>query len=135
MSGPELIFVYGSLMEGFPLHHLLQGRAGFVGNATVRGRLVSLGDYPGLLEDPAGLVRGEVYRAEHLETLWPLLDDAEGFNPQNIGGSLFVRETAEVTMADGSTQMAWVYRYNGLLFGAEPIPSGDYRQHRVSVGP
>jgi gamma-glutamylcyclotransferase (GGCT)/AIG2-like uncharacterized protein YtfP len=135
MTDPELIFVYGSLMQGCSLHHLLQGRASFVGNATVRGRLVSLGDYPGLLEDAGGLVRGEVYRAERHEALWRLLDEAEGYNPRNEAESLFVRETIEAVMGDGSSVIVWVYRYSGSLFGAAPIPSGDYRQHRVSVRP
>jgi gamma-glutamylcyclotransferase (GGCT)/AIG2-like uncharacterized protein YtfP len=128
----------------------------------VCGRLVSLGDFPGLLapirkgettdehrqidregwrgdrapknigsglEDLQQRVHGELYQAERPETLWPLLDEAEGFNPASIELSVFVREVTDVLLADGSVAQAWVYRYNGPLSGAAPIPSGDYRLH------
>ena len=114
-------------MQGFSLHHLLARRATLVGRGSVRGRLVSLGEFPGLLEDPRQRVHGEIHRAERPEALWRLLDEAEGFNPRNIGQSLFVREVTDVSMADGSIVPAWVYRYNGPLNDAAPIPSGDYR--------
>lgn len=114
-------------MQGFPLHHLLQHRAQFIGRGTVRGRLLSLGEFPGLLEDSRQCVHGELYQAERPEALWRLLDEAEGFNPKSIGQSLFVREVTDVSMADGSITRAWVYRYNGPLGGASPILSGDYR--------
>jgi gamma-glutamylcyclotransferase (GGCT)/AIG2-like uncharacterized protein YtfP len=125
-ADPDHLFVYGSLMQGFPLHHLLQ-RVRFIGTGTVPGRLLSLGEFPGLLEDSLQRVHGELYQAERPEALWCLLDEAEGFNPRSIGQSLFVREVTDVSMADGTVTRAWVYRYNGPLDGATPIPSGDYR--------
>ena len=134
LAEPELIFVYGTLMRGFSLHRLLDRRARFVGTGTVEGRLVSLGDYPGLASGPGGKVHGEIYQAVNPRELLPLLDDAEGYDPRNADASLFVRETAEVSMADGSRASAWMYRYNGPLDDAEPVPSGDYRVHRGTPG-
>ncbi len=43
----DALFVYGTLMEGFPLHHLLEGRARFLGEGQIRARLFSLGAFPG----------------------------------------------------------------------------------------
>ncbi|HLC43413.1 MAG TPA: gamma-glutamylcyclotransferase family protein, partial [Methylomirabilota bacterium] len=123
------MFVYGTLMQGFALYHLLESRARCLGRGTVPGRLVSLGDFPGLLDDPRQRVHGELYQTERPEALWRLLDEAEGFDPRDIAQSLFAREVTHVSMADGSVIPAWVYRYKGSLNRAAPIPSGDYRLH------
>jgi len=58
----DLLFVYGTLMQGLPLHHLIAGRCEFVGEGTVTGRLLDLGRYPGAVPERPGNVRGEVYR-------------------------------------------------------------------------
>lgn len=113
------LFVYGTLMRGFPLHHLMQGRARFVGGGAVRGRLFDLGAYPAAVREADGLVSGEVY--EILDAaLWRTLDSAEG--PQYHRGEVDVR------MADGSERAAFLYWYRGPLRGV-PIPGGDYRAH------
>ena len=56
---PSKVFVYGTLMRGLSRHHYMSdGR--FEGEASAKGRLISLGEYPALL-DGAGTVRGELY--------------------------------------------------------------------------
>ena len=73
-----LIFVYGSLKQGYDLHHLLESQPS-LGEATTKPiyRLFDLGSYPGLVEWPDGLaIRGEVYQVD-AECL-KLLDEAEG---------------------------------------------------------
>ncbi|MEI6538299.1 MAG: gamma-glutamylcyclotransferase family protein [Planctomycetota bacterium] len=74
----QLVFVYGSLKQGYALHALLQGQL-HLGNALTEPwyRLFDLGSYPGLVEWPEGLaIRGEVYQVD-LECL-ARLDAAEG---------------------------------------------------------
>jgi gamma-glutamylcyclotransferase (GGCT)/AIG2-like uncharacterized protein YtfP len=105
-------------MRGYGLHRLLAGAATFVSEATVRGSLVDLRGYPGLV-DGAGAVRGELYRLHDAELL-PVLDRAEGYN--------FERRRAGVDLADGRRARAWVYRYRGSRARAVPIPDGDYRR-------
>ena len=102
MSPPAapLLFVYGTLMRGFPLHRLLEGRARFLGAGTARGRLYDLGRYPGAVPDREATLRGEVYRV--LEpALWAALDSVEG--PQ------YDRQEADVTVAGAGTRPAFVY--------------------------
>ena len=107
-------------MRGYGLHGVLAGGATVVGPGTVRGRLLDLGRYPGLV-DGSGRVRGEVYRLDDPELL-PVLDREEGYN--------FVRRQGIVTLAGGRRVRAWLYRYRGPREQATPIPSGDYRRAR-----
>ena len=114
------LFAYGTLMRGYGLHAVLARGATAVGPGTVRGRLLDLGRYPGLV-DGSGRVSGEVYRLDDPELL-PVLDREEGYN--------FVRRQGIVTLAGGRRVRAWVYRYRGPRERATPIPSGDYRRAR-----
>lgn len=113
-----LLFAYGTLMRGYPLHAVLAAGATLVTTGSVRGRLLDLGGYPGLITG-AGRVSGEVYRLDDLELL-PLLDREEGYN--------FVRRRAIVMLAGGRRARAWLYRYRGPCERARPIPDGDYRR-------
>ena len=105
-------------MRGYRLHRLLAGGVTFLGEASVRGSLLDLRGYPGLVEG-FGAVRGELYRLHDRELL-PVLDRAEGYN--------FERRRAGVDLADGRRSRAWVYRYRGARDRAVPIPHGDYRR-------
>ena len=119
-EGADLLFVYGSLMAGFPLHPLLAGLAELVGRGRIQGRLVDLGAYPGAVPAPVGHVRGEVYRVRRPEG-WASLDYAEG--PQ------YHRDEVAVEVDDGGQVKAFVYWYCGPLDRGVPIPAGDYRAH------
>jgi len=115
-----LLFVYGTLMRGFPLHPLLEGRADSLGDGEVAGLLFDLGRYPAALRDGGGVVRGEVYRLKD-PALWRALDSAEG--------NQYHRREVGVRMAGGRQVTACIYWYVGPLDRAVPIPGGDYRAH------
>lgn len=120
MNTDALLFVYGTLMRGFPLHPLLEGRADSLGDGEVAGLLFDLGRYPAALRDGGGVVRGEVYRLKD-PALWRALDSAEG--------SQYHRREVGVRMAGGRQVTACIYWYVGPLDRAVPIPGGDYRAH------
>lgn len=107
-------------MRGFPLHHLLAGRAQLLGAGAVRARLLDLGSYPAAVADASVAVRGEVYRVAGGD-LWRALDSAEG--PQ------YHRGDVTVLMDDGREVRAFIYWYRGPLDRGTPIPGGDYRAH------
>ncbi len=112
-------------MRGYPLHRLLVGVATFLGEASVRGDLLDLRGYPGLV-DGQGRVCGELYRLHDRELLH-VLDREEGYN--------FERRRAGVSLADGCRSRAWVYRYRGARDRAVLIAHGDYRRaHPAAVG-
>jgi gamma-glutamylcyclotransferase (GGCT)/AIG2-like uncharacterized protein YtfP len=119
--GSDLLFVYGTLMRGFPLHHVLaRGCVKFVGLAAASARLFDLGSYPAAVPDPETTVRGELYRVGDA-SLWAKLDSAEG--PQ------YHRRETRVRLTGERERLAHVYWYVGPLGGAVPIPGGDYRTH------
>jgi gamma-glutamylcyclotransferase (GGCT)/AIG2-like uncharacterized protein YtfP len=115
----DLLFVYGTLMRGFPLHRLLEGRAEYLGPGQVVARLVDLGAYPAAIRDGHGIVHGEVYKVND-QALWLSLDSAEG--PQ------YHREQVTCRSATGREATAFIYWYTGPHRGI-PIPGGDYRAH------
>ena len=114
-----LLFVYGTLMRGEPLHPVLARIARFVGVGHVRGQLVSFGRWPGLYGG-AGRVRGELYRLDDPGQLQIVDREEEGYN--------FVRRGAIVTLSRGRRVRAWVYHCAGPRDRATPIPSGDWRR-------
>ena len=107
-------------MRGYGLHRLLADGATFLGDARVRGTLLALRGYPGLVEG-TGWVRGELYRLDDAELL-RTLDREEGYN--------FQRCRADVSRSDGRRSRAWLYRYRGQQHRAVVIPDGDYRHAR-----
>jgi len=120
VDAEPLLFVYGTLMRGFPLHALLAGRADSVCDGEVAGLLFDLGRYPAALRDGGGVIRGEVYRLTD-PGLWLALDSAEG--------SQYHRGEVGVRLAGGGQVTASIYWYVGSLRRALPIPGGDYRAH------
>lgn len=116
----DLLFVYGTLMRGFPLHRLLDGRAEHQGDGEVGGLLFDLGAYPAAIRGEGGRIRGEVYRLAD-PGLWVTLDSAEG--------SQYHRGEVGVRMDSGGQVTAAIYWYVGPLGGAVSIPGGDYRAH------
>jgi gamma-glutamylcyclotransferase (GGCT)/AIG2-like uncharacterized protein YtfP len=112
-------------MRGLDLHHLMESGT-FAGDGTVRGTLLSLGRYPGLI-DGGGSVRGELYRFDDLPTALDVLDDVEEFNPTDPDGSPYVRVTRPVTTSDGAQVEAWLYLYKGPVKDAPHIAGGDWR--------
>lgn len=108
------VFIYGTLLEGEGNHrYYLQGSR-CKGKATVSGyEMYDIGAFPGIVPGD-GSIPGEVYEVDY-ETLQNL-DYLEG------EGSLYIRKSAHVKMADGKTCYAWIYVYNGSVEGLEKIP-------------
>ena len=104
------LFVYGTLHpDRAPAEvHALTRRFALLGPGTVLGRLLDLGEYPGLvLEGALEPVRGEVFYVP--QDVWPGLDAYEGFDAQRPETSLFVRQICDVSMDDQSIAQHWVY--------------------------
>jgi gamma-glutamylcyclotransferase (GGCT)/AIG2-like uncharacterized protein YtfP len=133
----DLLFVYGSLLPQAPhsRHHLL-GPVTPLGSGYFRGRLFSLGNYPGAVVSqlPADQVRGIAYRlTQPLESL-PRLDRYEGFVPTSPEGCEFIRTTVQVQLDEGAELITWTYLYNLPVDGLRRIEGGDYLRFSTSAG-
>lgn len=76
------VFVYGTLQRGFGNHGVIDNghRSEFVGEATAKGQMWSVGGFPGCLfsSDAEGVIHGELYRITD-ESVMRNLDRLEGY--------------------------------------------------------
>jgi gamma-glutamylcyclotransferase (GGCT)/AIG2-like uncharacterized protein YtfP len=116
-----MLFAYGTLRRGAPMHGLIDGRARWVGPASAAGRLLDLGAFPGLVAAtvPADRVQGDLFAIDpaHCEALLDALDRYEGAS--------FERVEEQVSGPHGDVK-AWLYVYRGDPAGASLVPGGDY---------
>jgi gamma-glutamylcyclotransferase (GGCT)/AIG2-like uncharacterized protein YtfP len=111
----ELLFVYGTLHPERAPAEIAPIARGFrvVGPASIRGRLLDLGDYPGAILDPrsATSIPGTLFALPD-PAPWSALDRYEGFLPENPSASLFLRRLIQATLPDASQALCWIYVYN-----------------------
>lgn len=123
-SQADLLFVYGTLKRGHGNHGCLNG-APFVNEAQLRGTLISLGGFPGLLRGPEeldGLVHGEVYEIQNA-SVWASVDGLEGYDPdRDPWGCMYLKR--EVTLVDG--RKAFTYIWNGGLEDGPILENGKW---------
>lgn len=118
-TSTHLVFVYGSLRAGQANHWLLRS-ARPLGRALIRGALIDLGWYPGLVAAGApGFVVGEVYEVDDAT-----LADLDGLEGVHRDPPLYVREEVTASWVDGFGPV-WAYRYARESTG-RPVPGGDW---------
>lgn len=132
------IFVYGSLRRGFgsPAYTYISQYFDLVDQASIRGTLYDLGEYPAArpTADNRWIV-GELYRIRNEEEWeWAIaqLDDYEGVDGSFDEPAQYVRELTTVTLPDESTQQAWVYWYCCDITGKPLVESGDVLQYHAA---
>jgi gamma-glutamylcyclotransferase (GGCT)/AIG2-like uncharacterized protein YtfP len=125
------LFVYGTLRSDSQDSQFdLIGLAGrFVSRARMRGRLVNLGQYPGLIPPRStdDWVRGEVYVLRDPGGTLARLDRYEGCasGTGRENGS-FRRALGDAVLESRRKVCTWVYVYEGPVSGKSIIVSGDY---------
>jgi gamma-glutamylcyclotransferase (GGCT)/AIG2-like uncharacterized protein YtfP len=126
------VFFYGTLMAPFnrPGRQRITPKLSYLGRGSIRAALFDLGIYPAAIpvEDDSQ-VWGEVYKTADTPSVLSVLDEIEGFRPNEPDRSLYTRVLTDVTLEDGGAQKAWAYFYNAPLGRAQRIESGDYLEH------
>lgn len=127
----ELAFFYGTLMTGFDRRRRagIESKLRYVGRGWIQAALFDLGIYPAAIPSSEGRVWGEVYEMLEPRAVLAVLDEIEGYSPEDPNRSLYTRERVPATLEDGRTVDVWVYFYNAPLGQAPLIASGDYLQH------
>jgi len=124
------VFVYGSLRKGFQssAYEYISRYFNFFGEATVKGRLFDLGEYPaGIPVQDEVFIKGELYIVKNEnEFSWAIaqLDDYEGVLAEPHEQPLYRREIADTFINDAIVP-AWIYWYSGDVGGKPEISSGD----------
>jgi len=115
------LFAYGTLRRGAPMHGLLEGRATWIGPASIAGRLVDLGAFPGLVpaQAPGDRVHGDLFSIAEAQgdELLAALDRYEGES--------FERVEQTVDGPEGPAR-AWLYVWRGEVEGHPVVADGDY---------
>ena len=108
------MFVYGTLRSEFENEYarLLRSHGELIGVTTVPGSIYRVEHYPAWRPEPAGEVRGEIFRLDDPESTLAVLDDYEG-------------QDFERVMIETPLGRAWIYRYTHAPSG-ERIRSGDF---------
>ena len=116
-----LLFAYGTLRRGAPMHGLLEGRTTWIGPASVAGRLVDLGAFPGLVaaETPGERVQGDLFEIAQAQS-GELLDALDRYE-----GESFERVVQAVDGPHGPAR-AWLYVYRGDVRDRPIVAGGDY---------
>ena len=126
------VFFYGTLMAPFnrPGRQRITPKLNYVGRGSIKAALFDLGIYPAAIpaEDDSK-VWGEVYEAADPASVLSVLDEIEGFRPNEPDRSLYTRVLTDVVLEDGRAVQAWAYFYNAPLGRAQRIESGDYLEH------
>ena len=124
----ENLFVYGTLMRGEQRHSTLEECCVGEGrSATAHGKILDLGNYPGMIAGDDGVIQGEVYHIDQVYPALQTLDSIEGFYGYDSDHSLFIRTIVQIRTENGS-EWAWTYVYNqeeGVE--SQAIESGDWR--------
>lgn len=129
-----ILFVYGSLRPdcggdfGEGQRRRLARESTIVGEATLHGRLIDLGHYPGLVEGdgihPSGVVHGVVLALSTPATTLAWLDDYEAAS--GGGDAEYDRLVRRVRLASGGEREAWVYVSRSVPEGGPVVAGGRW---------
>ena len=119
-SGVDHVFTYGTLCQGESREkYLLKFSEKKYLNQTIKGSLIDLKDYPGLIVSN-GVVFGELHHTPNISETVKELDRIEGFSKYN-DSSLFCRI---LTQSGGIS--CWTYLWNGDSIDKQIIESGNW---------
>jgi gamma-glutamylcyclotransferase (GGCT)/AIG2-like uncharacterized protein YtfP len=125
------VFVYGSLMSGYPANRLF-ANCKLLGKAAVRGRMINVGAYPGIIppKEHDDYVFGELYDDVSRDTLAEL-DRYEGYSHTLDAETCYQRRHCPVLLfTEDSVESthAHVYLWNTKKYSENypVIPDGHW---------
>lgn len=134
MSEPIRIALYGTLRRGEAgyLSFGLSAKLRFVAGCRIRGQLVDLGAYPGLI-DGDGVVVGELHEIDAAATLAEL-DALEEFDVTRQDESLFIRRSVTLLEPVGTAYAYFLNTARQRVDRSRIIPSGDWLDRPTPAG-
>jgi len=119
----KLIFVYGTLLEGYGNHaHFLKGKGRKLGGYTTEPEftMYDVGYFPGVKHEGNTSIIGEVYEVD--EETFQHIDGLEGYNPEAPQSGLYNRKQINTPWGE-----AWIYIINHTFTQDNIVASGSWR--------
>ena len=105
-------FVYGTLIPEQPNYYLWKDSIVSTKKGLIKNhQLFDMGHYPMIIESEEKNVDGILIyiKDADYEKITKIIDNLEGYNPENHGSSAYNREIRDIEVKDGEMQKAWVY--------------------------
>ena len=105
-------FVYGTLIPDQPNYYLwkdsiVDTKKGLISNY----QLFDMGHYPMIVESTGNNVHGMLIyiKNEDYGKITKIIDNLEGYDPENHGNSAYNREIRDIGLESGEFEKAWIY--------------------------
>nr|WP_067053800.1 gamma-glutamylcyclotransferase family protein [Mucilaginibacter sp. L294] len=127
----NLLFVYGTLLQpGNDFAEYLNLNCTYVSPGKIRGLLYDIGEYPGavITNNTDGYIHGSIFKLLHPKENLRVIDNYEGFGPEQDHPNLYIRSVVSVETDPGFVN-AWIYLYNLPVDGLLQITAGNYAEY------
>ena len=105
-------FVYGTLIPEQPNYYLWKDSIFNTKDGIVKNyELFDMGHYPMIVKSQGNNVHGMLIyiKNEDYEKITNIIDNLEGYNPENHGSSAYNREIRDIELDSGGLEKAWIY--------------------------
>ena len=105
-------FVYGTLIPDQPNYYLWKDSITNTKKSMIKNyQLFDMGHYPMIVESKGNNVYGMLMyvKNEDYTKVTKIIDNLEGYNPENHGSSAYNREMRDIELEDGKIEKAWIY--------------------------
>ena len=105
-------FVYGTLIPDQPNYYLWKDSIANTKKGILKNyELFDMGHYPMIIQSEGNNVHGMLMYIENEDynKITKIIDNLEGYNPENHGSSAYNRELRNIELENGELEKAWIY--------------------------
>jgi len=105
-------FVYGTLIPEQPNYYLWKDSIVTTKKGITKNyQLFDMGHYPMIIKSEGNNVNGMLMyiKTEDYDKITKIIDNLEGYNPENHGSSAYNREIRDIELENGELEKAWIY--------------------------
>tara|TARA_Y100001934_G_scaffold14032_1_gene17340 strand:- start:275 stop:742 length:468 start_codon:yes stop_codon:yes gene_type:complete len=126
-------FVYGTLIPDQSNYYLWSDSIVSTKNGLIKNhQLFDMGHYPMIVESKGNNVHGMLMyiKNEDYTKVTKIIDNLEGYNPENHGSSAYNRELRDIELEEEKIEKAWIYIGNKEYVNKEnKVKDGDWVKH------
>ncbi len=126
-------FVYGTLIPDQPNYYLWKDSIVNTKKGLIKNhQLFDMGHYPMIVESEGNNVHGMIVhiKDEDYDKITKIIDNLEGYNPENHGSSAYNREMCDIELENGESKKAWIYIGSKEYVKAEnAVKDGNWVKH------